>query len=161
MTKRIPAWLAALALIALPAAAYADGWIIGAGSSTAADGTKQASMGLAFESHIVAPVSLIVRADYDFAGPARVYRSAVMGLRLYAPMRIVHPWLEAGVGLGGNANTSEGGVARAYSIGASASAPLGITPFAEARILQIDNTVGASQITEFRVGGQINLRGGD
>lgn len=160
MIRRIPAWLAVLALIALPCAARADGWIVGAGSSTTDAGTAQTSVGLAFESHAVGPLALVVRGDYDFQGSGVVYRSAVVGMRLYAPLHLIHPWLEAGVGLGGNARTSEGGVASSVGVGAMASMAY-FQPFAEARLLQITNTVGASPITEFRIGGQFSLRGGE
>jgi len=161
MKKNLHAALATLAMIALPLSAHADGWIVGAGSSTTASGTPQTSIGLAFESRLISNLSMVVRGDYDFQNAAEVYRSGVVALRVRAPMRIIHPWLEAGVGLGGNASTSEGGMAKSVGVGASASIPFGIEPFAEARIVDIANTPGASPITEFRVGGQIHMHGGE
>jgi hypothetical protein len=163
MKRHHVTWLAAVSMMAavvLPGAARAsDGWYLGAGSSTSANGTPQTSIGLAFESKVLPALSLVVRGDYDFASATTVYRSGVFGMRLRAPWRAVSPWLEAGIGLGGNASTSDGGMASSVSIGATAATPFGFEPFAEARLLNIQNTPGASQVTEFRFGGQFKFRG--
>jgi hypothetical protein len=156
-------WLAAsltLSVLALPARARAeDGWFLGAGSSTTSSGTPQTSIGLAFESRVRPAFGLVVRGDYDFQNATTVYRSGVFGMRLRAPFRAVSPWLEAGIGLGGNSSTSDGGIASSVSIGASAATSLGFEPFAEARMVRIENTPGASRMTEFRLGGQFKFRG--
>ena len=155
----IPA-LAVLATVSLAALARADdGWYLGAGSAKSPGGAPQTSIGLAFESKAVSVLSLVVRADYDFENTAKVYRSGVFGARLRAPWHAVSPWLEAGVGLGGNATTSDGGIAGSASIGASAATRFGFQPFAEARLLHIQDTPGASQLFEFRLGGQFKFRG--
>ncbi|MGH7742971.1 MAG: hypothetical protein ACRENS_13230 [Candidatus Eiseniibacteriota bacterium] len=159
MTKRTCFWLA-LVLIALPGAARADdGWFLGAGSSVSSGSAPQSSVGLAFESRMLPALSLVVRGDYDFQSSTNVYRSAVFGMRLRAPFNAVRPWLEAGVGLGGNASTMDGGMASSVSIGASAATSFGFEPFAEARMLRIEHTPGASQLMEYRLGGQFKFRG--
>lgn len=160
MMRRNLGWLAALAVIAVPATARAgDGWFLGGGSSTSESGATLSSVGLAFESQVLPVVSLVVRGDYDFQNSTTVYRSAVFGMRLRAPLRYVQPWLEAGIGLGGNASTSDGGMATSASFGASVPTSLGFEPFAEARLMRIADTPGAGRMTEFRLGGQFKFRG--
>jgi hypothetical protein len=159
MTKRIGLALA-LAILTLPGAARAnDGWFLGAGPSVTSDGTPQSSVGLAFESQVHPALGLVVRGDYDFQSASTVYRSAVFGVRLRAPFEAVRPWLEAGVGLGGNASTSAGGIASSVAVGSSAATSFGFEPFVEARMLRIENTPGASHLMEYRLGGQFKFRG--
>lgn len=153
---------AALSIAMLSSDARADdGWFLGAGASNDQGGPSQTSLGLAFERHVVSSLGLVVRGDYDFESTANVYRSAVFGLRLRAPLRAVHPWLEAGVGLGGNASTSAGGMASSVSLGTSVAMPFGFEPFAEARLLHIADTPGADRLTEYRIGGQFKFGPGE
>jgi hypothetical protein len=160
MNRQLIPALAVLATLSLAGLARAqDGWYVGAGSSMAPGGAPQTSIGLAFESKAISALSFVVRGDYDFENSAKVYRSGVFGLRLRGPWHEVGPWLEAGVGLGGNATTSDGGVAGSLAIGATAATSLAFEPFAEARVLHIQNTPGASELIEFRLGGQFRFRG--